>query len=357
MPRIFSTAVAKTAIDVARPALDSRLKYSRMPYAGNPPMLPYTDSKRWAWTHYGVFIPSLSEPHRFLNVMTLIGTTGTEIFDDGTIASDDVRTNSTLLCSTAHDDQHHYAAYDAHADCEFADDGSRLAWDEQLTITRDGDSVEVHGLFDSFTFELSLNLTDQVSYFTRTPIYQHLSLLAPYTGTIVDADGTSTSLAGLGTFEYARCMGPQSLTAKPVRRPWRLPVDFFTYQIIQLDEVTQLLLTEVTARGSVACRLVHVRNADGTADVLDDVDFTVDEYQREPRIAPNGIAMRVPLRHTWTARRDGEQVLHLTCEVDQTLRYGHGNGYAGSYDYAGQFHGKDVSGIGYLEWVEMRIRD
>ncbi|GED98670.1 DUF6670 family protein [Gordonia crocea] len=359
MAKPMSTAAARLIVDGVAPRLDRRITASREPYTGTPAMRPHVGANRWAWTHYGVFIPSLPAPHRFLNVMTLIGATGTELFDNtvSANASADARLATTVLSSTAHAAQHHYAGYDAAADGSFADDGSSLRWATDLAVERSGNRVSVAGRYDTFEIELDLSLTDQVSYFTHTPVYQHLSLLAPYRGAITDlVDDTTTTISGLGTVEYARCAGPQSLLRRPVGRLLRLPVDFFTYQIIQLDEVTQLLLTDVTARGAVAARTVHVRTVGGRADVFEDVTCDV-ELAAVPRLDPDGNAMRVPAGFTWIARRDGREVLRLECHVDDTLRYGHGNGYVGSYDYSGTYDGREVSGIGYLEWIDMRVTD
>mgnify|MGYP007122138577 CR=1 FL=1 len=89
-------------------------------------------------------------------------------------------------------------------------------------------------------------------------------------------DGVDVS--GLGTFEYARIRTPQALTRRPVPARFKLPLDFFTYQIINLDEHTQVLLTDVRARSRTACRLAHVRVLGRETEVYDDVHFAVIEY-------------------------------------------------------------------------------
>ncbi|MFM9378047.1 DUF6670 family protein [Gordonia sp. VNK21] len=351
------TVKAMTAAAVVRglrPLVDSRARASRQPYDGDWTFPPYVGSRRFAWTHFGVFVPGLPEPLRYLNIMTLVGSTGTELFDNGTLAADDVRQNSTVLASTAAPGHHHYRAYDVAAECGFAPDGSSLTWDDDLTLTVGAHAVSVRGRFAGFSVELDLTPTDEVSYFVRTGIYDHLSLLAPYRGQITDArTGETTAADGLATFEYARCAGPQSLIRRAVPRWAQLPVDFFTYQIIDLDAETQVLLTEVLARGAVALRAVHVRVRGGRTEMLDDVDFGVHRYGPQ-RLDPEGRPMRIPERMRWTARRDGATVLSIEATVHPVLRYGHGHGYAGSYDYRGTFEERDVAGIGYLEWIDLQ---
>ncbi|ALG83268.1 hypothetical protein ACH46_00515 [Gordonia phthalatica] len=350
--RILSTAVMRSL-----PLVDKRLASSTTPLPAGYPMRPHHDSKLWAWTHYGVFIPSLPSPHRFLNTMTLIGATGTEIFDNDMLAAADVRNTSTVFSSTAAGENHHYRAYDLSRDCEFADDGSSLRWGDHLHLTISGDvtsggEVIVRGRYDDFSVDVTVRPTDAASFFVDTPIYQHLSLLAPYTGTITDASGT-TEISGLGTFEYARALGHQALSSRPLPANLKLPMDFFTYQIIQLDEQTQLLLTDVSARGQNACRLVHVRTLGKPAEVYDNVDFTT-TFRAEPEVDEFGREMRIPETLTWTVRDGGREILRIDGTVDSPLRYGHGRGYAGAYSYTGVYRGVDVAGDGYMEWVDAR---
>ncbi|NLG48070.1 DUF6670 family protein [Gordonia sp. (in: high G+C Gram-positive bacteria)] len=349
MSQFISTALSRLVVDGALPRIDSRLAASTEPYTGEPAMIPHADS-RWSMIHFGSFLPLLPEPFRYLNTMTLIGITDTEIFDNDQLTAPDPRNTSTVLASTAHDDHHFYTAYDASSDCDFAADGSHLRWSNALTIDVDGDSAHVVGTYPTFSVDYRLSITDQVSYFVKSPVYDHLSLLAPYRGTITDGNGT-TEISGLGTFEYARASTPQGLLRPTVNAVWKLPADFFTYQIIEIDERTQILLTDVSARGRTACRLVHVRVLGEETSVLDDVRFEVLEYG-EPQQDPWGRSMRVPSRFRWTANDSGREVLNLECRPDSPWRFGHGRGYVGAYSYDGSFRSRDVSGSGYIEWVD-----
>lgn len=331
--------------------MDTRLKGSTTPYDGTPAMIPHADS-RWSVVHYGVFVPLLPDPYRYLNTMTVIGTTDTEIFDNEQLEAPDRRNTTTVFSSTAHDDQHFYTAYDASTDTTFAVDGSHLQWSDALTIDVDGDTAHVVGKYPTFTVDIRLTITDQTSYFVRTPVYDHLSLLAPYSGTVTDARGI-TEISGLGTFEYARASTPQSVFRPLVDIQWKLPADFFTYQIIEIDDRTQILLTSVSARGRNACLLVHVRVLGDETSVLDDVRFEVVEYG-EPQVDPWRRSMRVPARIRWTARDTDGEVLQLEAECDSPWRFGLGRGYVGAYSYQGRFRGSDITGSGYIEWADVQ---
>ncbi|QRY63233.1 hypothetical protein JVX90_03030 [Gordonia sp. PDNC005] len=352
MNQVLSGLASRLFLDAARPLVDSRIAASGRPFDGGEPFRPYPSSRLWSVVHYGVFVPRLPDPYRYVNTMTFIGPTGTEAFDNDGLVDSDARNLATVLSSTASIDHHHYAAYDSGADCDFAADGSILRWGDDLTLTVDGERVHVTGRYETFDVDLDLRLTDQVSYFVRTPVYQHLSLLAPYTGTIRDSTG-STAVSGLGTFEYARAMGHQAGSPRALPNALKLPVDLFTYQVIQLDDRTQLLLTDVQARGRTACRLLHVRVLGEETSVYEDVTFEVTAWDR-PQTDQWGRTMRVPQRMRWTVRDGATVVFRIDATVDSPLRFGHGRGYVAAYSYDGTFRGASVAGSGYMEWVDTR---
>ena len=347
------TAAASLLLNRLLPRVDQRIEESSKPFDRPELLRPHPGSRRWAWTHYGVFVPELPSPHRYLNTMTLIGSTGTVCFDNDYLARPDARRTATVLSSTAAPGQHHYRAYDSAAECCFAADGGRLEWGSDLVVEAAHPTYAVHARYDAFTVDLAVTATPQVSWFVRNPAYDHLSLLATFTGTITDADG-ETAIDGLCTVEYARSASPQSLRRTPLPARFKLPLDFFTYQIVNLDERTQLLLTDVRAAGATACRLAHLRTLDGEATVFQDVRLEV-VHRAEPEVDPQGREMPVPDQFRWIVRDGGEEIVSLEAIVDSPLRYGHGRGYVGAYTYSGTFRQRSVTGTGYFEWVDCEV--
>ncbi|MDF3338755.1 hypothetical protein P3H80_15065 [Mycolicibacterium septicum] len=348
----ISRALSRLVLVGLRPLVDRRVPASRQPFDSASMLRPHATSGPWTATHYGVFIPQLPAPHRYLNTMTLIGATGTELFDNDYLTAPDARHTATVLSSTAAPDQHHYRAYDTARDCTFTDDGAHLRWGDDLTIDVTHPRVTVTARYQHFSADLELIATDQVSYFVKSPVYDHLSLMATYSGTIEDESGVST-VSGLGTVEYARFLTHQSLTSRPLPDRLKLPVDFFTYQIVNLDDNTQFLLTDVRARGRIACRLAHLRVLGGKTDVYANTRMDVIEYRATPMVDELGRSMFVPQRFQWTVTDDDNlPVLTLDCSVDTPLRYGHGRGYVGAYSFRGMYLGKPVDGSGYLEWID-----
>jgi len=346
----------RLAAPLLLPALarvDNRLAESTEPFTRTDLFRPHPRSRRWAWTHFGAFLPDLPEPYRFLNTMTFVGATGTTCFDDDRIAAADARDTAMVLSATAHADQHHHAGYDLR-DCDFPEFGP-LHWGRDLTFEVDLPRVRVAGRYATFEVDVELTTLGPASWFIRSAPYDHVSLLADYQGTLTDADGRH-EIAGLGTVEYARSISPQALSRRPLPAWAKLPIDFFTYQIIDLDADTQLLLTDVSAAGVTACRLAHLRTRDGRAEVYDDVSFEVTAWDPEPRHDPTTRPMRVPRRMAWTVHSDGAELLRVDAEVDARFRYGHGTGYVSAYRHRTRWRDRELSGSGYLEWVDRRVR-
>jgi hypothetical protein len=95
------TAVAHVVAGKALPIIDKSVTASVRPFRTPEMIRPRVNSKYYGWTHYGVFFPSLPEPHRYCNVMTLLGTTGTVCFDNDYLVTGNPRQTATLLFSTA----------------------------------------------------------------------------------------------------------------------------------------------------------------------------------------------------------------------------------------------------------------
>ncbi|EFY84496.1 hypothetical protein MAC_09471 [Metarhizium acridum CQMa 102] len=180
--------------------------------------------------------------------------------------------NPPLICKLHN--HRHYEAYDAASTCGFAAGGSRLAWGDDHFITSNYPNFTVAGWYRHMKVDLQISATKQVSWFVRSPIDDHLSLLATFIGSITDDRGT-TKIVGMCPAEYARSMNPLDplvLSRHSVPQLKR-PLHFFTYQILHLDECAQLLPTDMRADGMTLCRLAHVRNLNGEALVYWDVAF------------------------------------------------------------------------------------
>lgn len=335
------------------PRIDATGAEEGRPFTPDYPMLPQVDSRRYGWTHYGVMIPDLPAPHRFFSIMSIVGTPGALAFDTDHALKDTPRRNATVVSGTAATHPRHFGGYSIGADCEIHDDGS---------VIRFGDEVEIRGAYPLYTvraeyaglrLELELRNTDKVSWFMKTPFYDHFSLLSQYSGQL-RWRGRTQEIAGLCTFEYAACASPYQLRDRPLPPVLKLPLDFFTYQVINLDAREQLLLTRVCISGVEAVSRIYLRSLERNG-VRHEAQFEVLEYREEPGIAPDGRRMRLPQRFRWTAAGEGAaSLLEIEGEVDTPFTYGLGSGYVGGYRYEGRYRGRKISGRGYIEYIDRR---
>lgn len=343
------TALGHVITGAVWPRIDDAVGASRRPFDRPQIIHPQHHSRFYGSTHYGLFFPLLPEPHRYLNVMTLLGQTGSRCFDNDYLipAGGRPRQIATLLTSTAAPDVHLYRAYSMPEECELDDDLVRFG--DDLAITGRWPDYRVRVTHGELALDVRVRATDTVSWFVRNPVYDHLSLLSHYDGTLTWR-GSTSAVTGLCTFEYARTFTAHSVFPGAVSPRWKLPIDFFTYQIVNLDERTQLLLTDVRTSGRSTFKALHVRTTDGRADIDTDAEFTVTEYAPEPAVGPDGHRMRLPRRLAWTVG----DTLRLDGEIDTPWRYGHGKGYVGGYRFTGEYEGRSVSGRGYVEYVDCR---
>lgn len=338
------------------PHIDHAVDASRRPFRQQDMLLPNLTSRRYGWVHYGAFFPKLPSPHRYSHVMTLLGTTGTRLFDNDYLVKTTPRDTATLLSSTAANNAYCYHSYSMKNACDIRRDGSAIALGDNLVISGEYPHFRVQVGYDDIRMEMEINCTDTVSWFVKNPAYDHFSLLASCTGSITQAGVTTPIDKTLCTFEYARCVSPHTLIKKPLPIAWKLPADFFTYQIINLDDNTQLLLTDVRSQGITAFKGVHIRSLDGRAEVyVDDVEMQV--LTSTQAVDPKGRTMRLPERFSWRVKEAGGTLLEIECRIASDWRFGHGRGYVACYDFNGQIEGQPRQGQGYIEYVDCESRE
>ncbi len=338
----------------AYPMLDGTGDQERKPLPPNYAFKPHHRSKTVGWSHYGVMIPDLPIPHHFFSIMSVIGTSGALAFDTNHALKSSPRKNATAVMGTAatHPDQ--FQGYSIEQDCQFAEDGSHIQFGENIVIT--GQYPHYHVIARSQGFELDIQITntDKVSWFVKTPIYDHISVLSQYRGSITYQDKTE-HIEGLCTFEHAACLSPYLLRDKPLPTPLKIPLDLFTYQIINLDENTQLLLNDTRINNAKIVSKAYLRGLNQYSQSYQ-AEFEVLKFQDQPAISPDGISMRLPQTFRWLVTDDhGNTIITIEGEVDTAFTYGLGSGYVGGYQYQGHYQNQLIQGRGYIEYINRRI--
>ncbi|ENV36523.1 hypothetical protein F959_02470 [Acinetobacter venetianus RAG-1 = CIP 110063] len=338
---------------LAQGALDQAVKFSTIPFSEPDIIRPRTQGKFYTWTHYGIFFPLLPEPHRYLNIMILLGTPGALAFDHDDITLGDPRQTATLFSSTAAVDEHLLKAYIIPEQTNIQENGSLIELGEEVSISGTLPNIHLQGAYHGLSFDFELDVSEHVSWFIKTPIYDHFSLLANFKGQL-EYEGQVTPAEGLCTYEYARAAGAHGVVKKLLPEAYKLPLDFFTYQIINLNETTQLLLTKADILGQPAAYSLHVRHTDKAAEIYTNVEFKVIAHQVDDYVSPSGKKMRLPQLFCWSVKdASNEKVLEITAEIDSPFRYGHGIGYASAYTFRGEYRNNPIEGRGYIEYVDV----
>lgn len=306
-------------------------------------------SGRHSWVHYGVMVPGLPEPHRTFGVMSIVGTPGVSIFANDHAITTTPGDTAYLVSASAAMRGGTFRTYSIARDCEFAADGSRIRFGDDLSITGRYPDFEVRRTHPDADVSLRLRGTDTVTYFAdlRGGLYSHWSLLCEYEGTVGD-----TEASGLCTFEYARGVGLHSL---PVPGTPNIPTTFFSYHVLNIDDRTQVLYGEALLPGGIpVIRAANVRGLDDHGAEYTDASLTVHAHEAQARETPDGRRMRLPSELTIEARdASGAGVFTLDGKTNGDWAYGLGAGFVGSYDYTGTFRGRSVSGTAYMEYVDL----
>jgi hypothetical protein len=333
--------------------LDNAEETSRRPFDEPGIMVPHVDSKRYGWTHYGVMIPDLPEPHRFFSAMSLIGATGSLAFDNDHALADRPRRNASVVLGTAASYPDHFGNYSIGRDFVSEPDGSLVKFGDDLTISGSYPEYRLHGRFGGVETDLQLTNTDKVTWFVRNPVYKHLSLLTEYRGRFSTASDT-TEVEGLCAFEYGACPSPYQVRSTPLPSSLKAPLDLFVYQIINLGPDDQVLLAHHCIGGQPFITAADYRGRNSYGRSLLQPEFHVEHYQSELQDTPYGIPMRLPAVTRFTARDESGVTLEVRAEMDTTFTFGLGSGFVTGFRHESTWRGERVTGRGYQEYIDRR---
>ncbi|MCB0930388.1 MAG: hypothetical protein KDB71_00625 [Mycobacterium sp.] len=354
MMHLAAPAIRRTLTTLNR-GLDSADKWSARPFDEPGIMVPNVGSKRYGWTHFGVMIPDLPEPHRFFSTMSLIGATGSLAFDTDHALADQPRRNASVVAGTAASHPAHFGNYSTARDFVSRSDGSLIQFGDALTIAGGYPNYHLAGRLGGVDVDLRLTNTDKVNWFFRSPVYKHFSLLTEYRGGFTEtASGRRTEVEGLCAFEYGACPSLYQLRSKPLPPGLKAPLDYFVYQIINLDSDTQVLLSHYCLGGRPFMTTALQRSRTDFGRRFRHAEFRVEEYRPTPEDTPYGIPMRIPAATRFRAMDADGLTLDVRAELDTSLTFGLGSGFVTGFRHQSTWRGRPLEGRGYLEYIDRR---
>lgn len=326
--------------------IDLSLKENGKPAPADIPVALPTGSA--AVVHYGIMVPSLPAPHHFLDIIAVVGQPNIKIFANPQLVTTTPIDTAAILIGTG-TEQDNFKGYSVAKDCDLREQHGQLhlTFGQDVQITGQYPNFVAERTGHTFNFKLRLTASDKIAHFAKIIFeqYDHWSILCQYEGEI-EQGGQVTPVSGLCTFEYARGTALS------------LPFRFFTYQILNIDDTTQVLLVEVLGPlGSPVQRRVYVRSLDDHGAVYSrDFQFTVHDYWPTPAATPTGVTMKLPKTFSWSVNdEDGHELIHVDGTSNNDFCYGMAAGFAGSYTYSGRFKGQPISGEGgYIESIDYR---
>jgi len=317
---------------------------------------PHVSYKRYGSTHYGVMIPDLPEPFRYLSWASVIGYVGFTITDmEYQMSSRGKGDTASLVHGTAlSTTQEAYKTYSVQDDIKFTQNPFAVNFDDQSILYEDGDEYFLVTNREDLQVEIRLKPTKAISWFAHGAIYKHFSVLMEYEGTLFQK-GERTKIQGLCTLESWKAIATSMLKNKWLVDHVQLPVKIFTYQVINIDSEQQLLLAMICYESQPILTSVYYRHVDGTSIQYNgDIVFEVTKTKEDKELTPDGYKMQVPDQFRWIAYHNNKKMLEINASVDTPYCFGLAAGYVTSYAWEGEFDSLKMKGRGYMEYIDRR---
>jgi hypothetical protein len=317
---------------------------------------PTNNTFPFSGTHFGIMIPDLPAPHYFMSFASILGMLGLKIVDADHFVHDDGPLNTaTLVHGTAAATQHAFSTYSIKQDMTFSDTNNIIGFGQHAELSGVYPHFRLKSQRDGFSTDLTLTATGAYSWFGHSNFYQHISHLVKYEGSIT-YQGIESKVSGLGTWEYWKSISMSAPLNTIIPRALKLPADFFTYQVLTLDQDTQLLLGYITLLDKPITTFAMLRGKGGESTHLDaDVHFKVLTVQDEPALGEDGNLMTLPETFQWiVTAKNGQCLFEINATVDTPMLFGLATGYVGGYHWQGTRDGNAYSGRGYIEYIDQR---
>lgn len=322
----------------------------------NYDLAPHLNYKQYGSTHYGVMIPDLPEPFRYLSWASVIGYVGFPITDsDYQLSKRGKGDTASLVHGTALSKvEDAFKIYSINDDLIFSKNPFEVNFNNHTSLKEVEGGYLLKTNRDDLQLELKLKPTKSMTWFAYGPFYKHFSVMMHYQGQIIQ-NGQTIEINGICTLESWKAISTSMLKNKFLVKHIQLPVKIFSYQVINLDSEQQLLLAFICYEDQPILTAIYYRHVDGISIQLNgNIVFEVTKNQTEHQVTPDGYKMRVPDTFKWVAHHDSEIILEIYAQVDTPYCYGLAAGFVSSYMWTGQFKGKKYKGRGYIEFIDRR---
>ena len=305
----------------------------------------HTPTKQYKLIYFGVILPNLPAPLHYLNFIGLFGATHAPMLRNDSSVLTSLSDTATVFSSCSPHMVGQLHSYSIDQDCFLTK--NLLQFSSIERISGNLPHLEIQREDSELSFQLKVHTTNHVSYFNkmRMGLGEHWSTRCYCEGHLIYKEQTY-KIAHQGVFEFARA----------IQFPY-LPLAFFTYQIIQLQNGDQVLMAQT--RDSFN-RIVQSRiylkyvNQERTEVFDSNVQFQV--HRVYPKvITPNGQGMYLPREFEWRYQNKKGDVIQIQAQSRGDFKFGLAAGYVGSFQYQIKMNAREESGeAGYCEYVDCR---
>ena len=295
--------------------------------------------------HQGLMIPGLPAPLHYLNFISLIGQPNAAMLRNESAIQTTALDTATTIASISPHMVGQLNAYSVGKDCRFSKEHFQFL--DREIISGNFPHFHIQRKDKELSFDLSICTSNIVSYFTRLRmgLADHWSLLCQCEGQVTYKE-QKFEIQQMGCFEYARS----------INFPY-LPLAFFTYQVINLENQRQLLLAQVrdSFNGILQSRLYLRDGKTGISQMFDqNVRFKV--HRVYPKVkTPNGQSMYLPREFEWGYEDKDGTCISVQAQSRGDFKFGLAAGYVGSFKYQVRInHHEETGESGYCEYIDCR---
>lgn len=299
---------------------------------------------RYKIIHQGLMIPGLPAPLHYFNFLSIMGQPNAPMLRNDYAVKTTPLDTVAIISSISPHMVGHFQGYSIHEDCIFEDGRFEFGAKEKLIgsipnfrFTREDKELSV---------DIQINTQPIISHFTKLKLglFDHWSMLCKCNGTIKYKD-QNYEIDQLGCFEFARA----------INIPY-LPLSFFTYQIINLENEQQILLAQIrNSFNQIVQSRIYLRDLKNNTSVMFDENVYFKVHRVYPKIkTPNLNEMYLPREFEWNYKK-GDKSIQLYAESRGDFKFGLAAGYVGSFKYRLVIDGEEQFGeSGYCEYIDCR---
>lgn len=294
--------------------------------------------------YQGLILPNLPAPLRYFNYISLVGQPRIPIcYNAHTITTSAIDT-ATVLVSNSQHSEGHLKTYSIRRQCEF--DSEQYKFDKTDLIEWKIPKIHLHRLDLEMGCDLTIHISENISNNSALQwgVSDYWSTLCLCEGEVF-YKGQKYQVEGLGRFKHARAL----------HLPF-LSLCFYTCQIINLNETTQLAFSQIRNQWNIIlCSRLDIQEFGKPVESFtEDVNLHIHRVYPKVR-TPNGKEMYLPREFSWQCKKNGKIIFELYAQSRGDYKFGLAAGYVGSFQYQLSWNEQCLQGEGgYCEYIDCR---